>query len=149
MSRKPDHRAVRAREKLIRALRDDKRQLTRKQACALLHLTVDSRNWRYLHALHEEGLIHIARYEIKPATRPAAVFAWGAGKDAQPPAVKSRADIQHESHQRHIARVGVEAWRAYRRAYKAGANALIVGGMPIWRKGEGINIEAARAAFGR
>lgn len=149
MSRKPDHRAVRAREKLIRALRDEKRQLTRKQACELLHLTVNSKNWRYLHALHEEGLVHIACYEIKPATRPAAVFTWGPGKDAQPPAVKSRARISHESRQRHIAKVGKDAWRAYRRSYKAGANALVVGGMPIWRKGEGINVAAARAAFGR
>lgn len=148
MSRKPDHRAVRAREKLIRALRDDKRQLTRKQACELLHLTVNSQNWRYLHELHEEGLVHIARYEIKPAARPAAVFTWGTGKDARPPAVKSRADIQHESHQRHIARVGVEAWRAYRRAYKAGADALIVAGKQVWRKGHGIDIASVRAAFG-
>lgn len=148
MTRAPDHRSQRAREKLIAALRDQGQRLTRRQICTLLHLTYNNRNHRHILHLHQEGLVHICGWQQKSGAQPAAIFAWGGRKDAPRPPLKTRLDISRESQRRRVEKVGDEAWRAVRRAYKSGADALIVAGRQVWRKGEGINLAAARVAFG-
>ncbi len=145
---KADIRRDRARQKLLDAFQAG-RTLTYWDACDLLFLTRNNQNRRHINALHADGLIHICRWQCLPATRPTPVFAIGKRCDAPKPETRSRSDINRIAAERRVEKLGIEAKRAIDRARKAGANALVVAGMTIWRRGEGVNFVAARAAFGQ
>lgn len=144
-SRKTDIRTVRARERLIKAMRDDGMRLTRHEACDLLFIQKDGHNI-HIRALHGERLIHICEWRIVPEKQPVAVFAWGSAPDATRPPKKTRAEIIKENRIRRTARIGDKAWSAIRSAQYHGASVLVKDGLTVWRKGR-INVDAARAAF--
>lgn len=144
--RKRDIRSETARQKLLAAMKKGQK-FSWWDACDFLFLTRNNNNKRHLKALHADRMVHINHWRHNRATRPVPVFAIGAKPDAPRPDLVPRQQINAESQRRYREKVGVTAIRAIRRAYKAGASALVVQGVTVWRKYQGINIQAAKAAF--
>lgn len=135
MAGRARHIAIIKGERLATAMREQQLELTHKEACLLLHLTPDHRNYHYMHTLHQNGRVHIAKWK-KSHSHYVPVFAWGNAPDTpKPTELPTRSEHCRRTRQRRREILGVELYRAIERCRRSNATQLVIDGKTVWRRG--------------
>lgn len=148
-----DPRSELHRSRLVKAMRDEKRLFTLRGSCEHLFLSVDNQNYRYLRALHKEGLVYICSWVKGANHRFVAEFGWkthGLQKDAIKPVVVkdplADAIRSRKRRARLIEEFGIEAVRSIDRMYYHGGSMVCVDGKVVWRRQRTIQRSSKRGA---
>ena len=104
---------------------------------------------KLMNQMHEARAIHVCRWEYPwtsdglPSGAPRRVYAWGNRFDAKRPEKRTKASYCRSYRRRVKGMFGAETGRAIFLAMKLKRSVAVVGGITVYRRGEGINREAA------